>query len=113
MIKSCIKSLLEEASRTLGCSLGKYWPVATDTPDPDQKNVCVHIAHAMLNGEFAVFAEADYPHRTAGGVDLLGIAPDCEWFLACEFQQVYVGRGVPQSNSGICWRISGVLRSFG
>jgi len=92
---NCIKSLLQESSASLGRSLETYWPVANrhtapeKNPDPNQANVSLHVAHAMLCAGFAVFGEADYPLAARPDrLDVLGISPEGNWFLACEFDKL-------------------------
>lgn len=72
--------LFEETARSLRKSLGEYWP-GGDSHDPRERNVSLHFSHAMLAAGFSAYGEADDKL-----VDVLGIAPNHQWFLACEFK---------------------------
>jgi hypothetical protein len=83
-----VTSLLDLASKSLGCSFARYWP-ASGNNAPQEKNVSFHLAHTMLREKWAVFAEAVHPDPRIRGVDLVGVSPEDDWFLACESKRLY------------------------
>lgn len=79
--------LIESAATSLVSSFERYWPSDEhDRNDPCEQNVCIHLAHAMLNSRFATFAEAW--HTDGGRIDLLGISPAGDWFVAAEAKRL-------------------------
>jgi hypothetical protein len=94
-IKTVVEQLLRTTANSLGRSLRNYWPAA-DSNDPRERNMSLHFSHAMLRAGFSVFREAD-PKR----VDVLGLEPDCKWFLASEFKQLHSkSQLLPSPDSG-------------
>ena len=83
-----VTSMLDLASQSLGRSFARYWP-ARGNNAPKEKNVSFHLAYAMLREKWAVFAEAVHPDPCIQGVDLVGISPEDDWFLACESKRLY------------------------
>jgi hypothetical protein len=86
---SIVSDLVETTADTLRKSCENYWP-AKDEYDPAERNVSLHFAHAMIAKGFSVFAEARHPNRQkVQRIDLLGLSPENEWFLGCEFKRLY------------------------
>lgn len=96
MLKAAIeqvRALHQVAAQSLYESLRVYWPADEyDRNDPGERNVSLHFAHAMIAAKFAVFGEAWHSaplERKSSRIDLLGISPNCSWFLACEFKRLF------------------------
>ena len=84
-----IHDIIRKAAKSIGSSFANYWPANGDN-DPAEMNVTIHFAHVLLQDGFSVFAEADHPDRkNVQGIDLLGLAPECQWFLGCELKRLY------------------------
>ena len=87
-MKPDIHHLMTETAKALGRSFDYYWPCDEHGKnDPPERNLSIHLAHVLLQKGYAVFAEADHPDESVQGIDILGITPDKEWFLACEIKK--------------------------
>jgi len=85
-----ISECLALAGASVGRSFAVYWP-AHGVNDACEANLSFHFAHVLLTRQFAVFAEACHPDDDVRGIDLLGIAPARDWFLAAEFKRLFAG----------------------
>lgn len=89
-IENQIGLLVSEAAASIRRSLDIYWPAdAEGRNDACEANLSVHLGHILLSRNFSVFAEVDHPNDDVRGIDLLGISPGNQWFLACEFKRLY------------------------
>jgi len=89
-IETEIKNCLGETADSIGRSFTSYWPAdAKNKNDPAERNVSLHLAHILLKREYSMFAEADHPNTQFQGIDLLGISPQGDWFLACEIKRLF------------------------
>lgn len=111
MDHDAITNLMRQTAASLGRSLSVYWPSDTGgRNDPNERNLSIHFAHVLLANDFAVFAEAHFPAACfaadANWLDILGIANDGTFFLACEFKKH--GKGAAMSASA--WDVDRILK---
>ena len=87
-MKPDIHHLVTETAKSVGRSFDYYWPSDEHGKnDPPEQNLSIHLAHVLLQKGYAVFAEVNHPDESVQGIDMLGITPDKEWFLACEIKK--------------------------
>lgn len=87
---------LRATSASLGSSFRNFWPADEGgRNDPCEGNVSFHLAHQLLGHGFSTFAEVWHPFLPAaeqrskrGRIDLLGIAPGRDWFIAWEAKRI-------------------------
>src|SRR4051812_39238168 len=84
-----VSTLAHRTAESLRTSFENFWPSdGAGKNDPCEQNVSMHLAHHLLTDGFSVFAEVFHPHvrrqGSKGRIDVLGIAPAGEWFLAFE-----------------------------
>jgi len=88
-----IRRYLRQTATVIGQSYAQCWPA--DDPqnrEAAKSNISLHFAHVLLNEHFSVFANAKHADETADAIDLLGISPAQDWFLACQFCRLYDAR---------------------
>ncbi len=88
-VEQTIADFLRQTAKAIGHSYSHYWPADEALrSDAAQRNISLHIAHVLLSQNFSVFAQANHSQPPTH-IDLLGIAPSQDWFLACKFQRLY------------------------
>ncbi|MCO6454273.1 MAG: hypothetical protein J5I93_03065 [Pirellulaceae bacterium] len=78
-----LQEILSRAARSWTASYSHCWPVESPADDGAARLLALHLGHALLSDSFSVFQQvrqAGYPRQT---LDLLGIAPGQDWFVAC------------------------------
>lgn len=84
-----IRRYLKQAATVMDHSYGYYWPADEhEGGDSTEQNVLIHFAYVLLNERFSVFSKAQHPDRTLEAIDLLGVSPGQDWFLACQFMRL-------------------------
>lgn len=78
-----IREILSDAERSWKTSYSHCWPRELPAGDVPLKHLNLHLAHAMLSRNFSVFLDVRQPGYPGRPVQLLGIAPGQDWFLAC------------------------------
>ena len=90
-----IQRLLRLTAESLAESYSHCWPAHADGPKrPAECHICLHLAHVLLSEKFTVFAAAVHPDATQEDIDLVGIAPSQDWFLACQTNQLVDSRSL-------------------
>lgn len=85
-----IRRYLRQTATVMGQSYAQCWPA--DAPEKRKSaasNISLHFAHVLLNEHFSVFANAEHADAAIDAIDLLGISPAQDWFLACQFSHLY------------------------
>ena len=104
-----IPQLMESTAASLRHSLDLYWPSDVEgRNDLNERNLSLHFAHVLLSKGFGVFAEAHYPVSFPDGkfLDLLGISPDGDCCVVCEFKKHGKERGMTAST----WDVERILK---
>lgn len=78
-----IREILAETLRSWSTTYSHCWPREAGTFEPPTRHLMLHLAHTMLSHDFSVFVDARHPGFPGQPIDVLGIAPGQDWFLAC------------------------------
>ena len=89
-LEARIGNYLERTKKSLAEAYSHCWPAAAE-PEvaATDATLAMHFSHVLLAEHFSVFAQAIHPtpaHRT---VDVLGIAPGQDWFIAAALRRVH------------------------
>lgn len=77
--------LVQLTAESLAESYSHSWP-ADKEGAPHPSYLCLHLAHVMLCEKFTVFAGAAHPEPAQDDIDLVGVAPSQDWFVACQLK---------------------------
>lgn len=80
-----LQRYLTRTAQSMAESYSHLWPDADVMSRSLERTLSLHLSRVLMEERFAVFTEAPHPDSSTSPVDLLGIAPSQDWFLACQW----------------------------
>jgi hypothetical protein len=91
MNDAVIKRIVNRGIRSLGDSIGGYWPAGSDKNDMSERNITAHVGHSFLKSGWLIFTEVPFPRPPSQRLDMLALNRGSKVSIAIESKNLYGG----------------------